>query len=175
MITDRQLKSIGDNAFLKTFSSIQLLGFTVLYYNFNFSTEKLTQFNKKLHEYNGELSGNFNAFDKAEKEIEKIWNVSLPHKVKEFPYRAKTYIIGGLPKGGMQAINMEVVESNRAIESYIVLSLNALMQMDKKFGKAQFDCFYENLKANSMNYANGMRDEFIMEYFKEQIDINITK
>lgn len=55
MITDRQLKSIGDNAFLKTFSSIQLLGFTVLYYNFNFSTEKLTQFNKKLHEYNGEL------------------------------------------------------------------------------------------------------------------------
>lgn len=39
MITDRQLKSIGDNAFLKTFSSIQLLGFTVLYYNFNFSTE----------------------------------------------------------------------------------------------------------------------------------------
>lgn len=71
MITDRQLKNIGDNAFLKTFSSMQLLGFTVLYYNFNFSTEKLTQFNKALHEYNGELSGNFDAFDEAEKKNRK--------------------------------------------------------------------------------------------------------
>lgn len=84
MITDRQLKNIGDNAFLKTFSSMQLLGFTVLYYNFNFSTEKLTQFNKALHEYNGELSGNFDAFDEAEKKSKKYGMYPCPTRSKNF-------------------------------------------------------------------------------------------
>ena len=168
-----KLKKTGDKSFAGMFESLQLLGFTVLYYNFDYSTAKMTQFNDKMHELNDKLLEDAALYDKEKEKIEKIWGTSLAKKVKEFPYRSKVHILGGLPKGGMMHINMAILEACSAIESFLILSFASLMEMDRKFGKVQMDVFYSNLKENSMNYAKGMKDEFIVQYFKDQINLTL--
>lgn len=175
MTIDEKLKKTGDKSFAAMFESLQLLGFTVLYYNFDYSTERMTQFNGKMHELNETLLEDVELYDKAKNKIEKIWGENIERKVKEFPYRAKVHILGGLPKGGMMFINMANLEACSAIESFLILTFSTLMEMDCKFGKVQFDCFYENLKTNSMNYVNGMKDEFIVQYFKDQVNLKLGK
>lgn len=52
---EARLKAIGDRVFCETFKSLQLLGFTVLYYDFGMETDALTDFNNRMHEKNAEL------------------------------------------------------------------------------------------------------------------------
>lgn len=175
MTIDEKLKKTGDKSFATTFESLQLLGFTVLYYNFDFNTERMTNFNDKLHELNDTLLEDIALYDEAKEKIEKIWGYKIEKKVKEFPYRAKIHMIGGVPKGGMKFINMAMYETCSAIESFLILTFSTLIEMDSKFGKVQMDLFYSNLKENAMNYANGMTDEFIVKYFQDQINLKLNK
>lgn len=175
MTIEEKLKKTGDKSFAGMFESLQLLGFTVLYYNFNYSTEQMNKFNKRMHELNSTLLEDERLYAEAKEKIEKIWEVKLEKKVKEFPYRAKIHMIGGVPKGGMKYINMALIEACYSIESFLVLTFSTLLEKEKKFGKTQMDCFYENLKSNAMNYANGMKDEFIIQYFKDQVNLIVGK
>lgn len=175
MTIEEKLKKTADSSFAGMFDSIQLLGLTVLYYNFDFNTEKLKQFNEKVHELNQTLLDDERLYNDAKTKIENVWGEKITKKVKEFPYRAKVHILGGLPKGGMMQINMAISEACIAIESFLILAFSALFEISPKFGKVQMDLYYGNLKTNAMGYVNGMTDEFIVEYFKDQINLKLNK
>ena len=171
-----QLKALGDRVFCETFKSLQLLGFTVLYYNFNMETKELTEFNNRLHKNNDTILEDFDLYDKTIQKIEKIWGKKVNHVIKEFPYRARVKMMGGLPKqkNGMQAFNMANLQTFSAIESFIVLSFSTLMEIDKKFNKTQMDLFWSNMKSNAENYSNGMTDQFIVDYFMGELKLKLN-
>ena len=174
-VNRNKLKKIQDSTFVGMFESLQLLGFTVLYYNFNYSTEKMKKFNAIMHEINSNLLKSEELYDKTKEDVSKIWGTTIEDKVKEFPYRAKVGIMGGLPKGGMQYITRALDSTCIALESYLILSFASMKQLDSKLSPVQMDCFYQNLKDNAMNYANGMKDEFIVKYFEDEIDLTLRK
>ena len=66
------------------------------------------------------------------------------------------------------------MQSYSAIESFLVLTFSVLMEKNKRFGKTQMDLFWANLKANSENYAKGMTDQFIVEYFQDQLNLQLN-
>lgn len=171
-----RLKTIGDRVFCETFKSLQLLGFTVLYYDFGMETDALTDFNNRMHEKNAELLDSAERYDTAVEKIDKLWNCKLSHKIMEFPYRPRVKMMGGLPKGkvGLQVFNMANMQSFSAIESFLVLTFSVLMEKNKRFGKSQMDLFWANIKANSENYAKGMTDQFIVEYFQDQLNLQLN-
>lgn len=174
MASSFQLKKISDKAFAETFKSIQLLGFTVLYYDFNYDTEKLTEFNRKMHEINKVYLDDEVMFDAEYKRISNILGVGLDHLVKEFPYRARVQMMGGLPKGRMDAFNMANLSSINAIDSYMILACHILLE-GKRAGKTTLMKFWSTLKEYSVNYSNGMEDEFIVQYFKDQINLELCE
>ena len=173
---EARLKAIGDRVFCETFKSLQLLGFTVLYYDFNMETTALTDFNNRMHEKNAELLDSTDLYDAAVDKIEKLWNCKLSKKIMEFPYRPRVKMMGGLPKGkvGLQSFNMANLQSYSAIESFLVLTFSVLIERNRRFGKTQMDLFWSNLKANSENYAKGMTDRFIVEYFQDQLNLQLN-
>lgn len=71
---EARLKTIGDRVFCETFKSLQLLGFTVLYYDFGMETDALTDFNNRMHEKNAELLDSADRYDAAVEKIDKRWN-----------------------------------------------------------------------------------------------------
>ena len=162
--------------FCETFKSLQLLGFTVLYYDFNMETTALTDFNNRMHGKNAELLDSTDLYDAAVEKIEKLWNCKLNKKIMEFPYRPRVKMMGGLPKGkvGLQSFNMANLQSYSAIESFLVLTFSVLIERNRRFGKTQMDLFWSNLKANSENYAKGMTDRFIVEYFQDQLNLQLN-
>lgn len=110
---EARLKTIGDRVFCETFKSLQLLGFTVLYYDFGMETDALTDFNNRMHEKNAELLDSADRYDAAVEKIDKRWNCILSRKIMEFPYRPRVKMMGGLPKGkvGLQSFNMANMQS----------------------------------------------------------------
>lgn len=175
-MNEQQLKKLGDRVFCETFKSLQLLGFTVLYYNFNMETKELTDFNDRLHKNNDIILDDFSLYDKNLGKIEKIWGKKVSHIIKEFPYRARVKMMGGLPKqrNGMQAFNMANLQTFSAIESFLILAFTTLMEIDKRFGKTQMDLFWSNLKSNADNYSNGMTDKFIVDYFMGELRLQLN-
>lgn len=140
---EARLKAIGDRVFCETFKSLQLLGFTVLYYDFGMETDALTDFNNRMHEKNAELLDSADRYDAAVEKIDKRWNCILSRKIMEFPYRQRVKMMGGLPKGkvGLQSFNMANMQSYSAIESFLVLTFQCLWKRISALEKHKWTCF----------------------------------
>lgn len=117
---EARLKAIGDRVFCETFKSLQLLGFTVLYYDFGMETDALTDFNNRMHEKNAELLDSADRYDAAVEKIDKRWNCILSRKIMEFPYRQRVKMMGGLPKGLL--LQLPCKEVNRMDNKWIPVS-----------------------------------------------------
>lgn len=173
MVNELKMKKYGDKVFCETFKSLQLLNFTVLYYNFNMGTEELKKVNDLMHENNGIILDDVVTYDDALAKVDKELGYDVRHIVKEFPYRARVKMMGGMPKQkNMQYMNMANLESLSAVESLFMLVCYTMMK-SFKWHKPQIELWWRNMKDNSMNYANGMKDEFIVQYFMDQIDLKL--
>ena len=169
---------LSEKCFTELFYSMQLVNFTVLYMSkedggFDFSKQKLRNFNKLLTKHNTEYdAGGF--ISSA---------VSLSHKQKlgfdcfveamHFPYRPKMKMYGGKIKN-MQEHGIALTSINGAIETYLILAVHTLRE-NYKFSKADIWKWWEKFKEVSELYVDGMTDEFIIKYIKDECGLVINK
>ena len=164
-----QRKQLADRCFEKTFRSMQLLHYTVLYYDFDFSKDDIKKFNSNVNDYNNECLDDRATFLKSEENILNEYGFSCEKAAKQFPLRAKLKIVCKVPNHDIALKNAE-----DAIEVCLVLFLH---EFTKEWGKNGSDIalYWRCMKENAMNYANGMTDEFVKQYFKDELDLDITE
>lgn len=166
---------LAEKCFASIFASIQLICFTTLYSSkedggFDFSRQKLKNFNKYLTQHNqDEVAGSFDS-----KEIEyKFRKVGFDceREAAEFPYRAKVKMYGGKLKT-KHDYSVVLASVNVAIEAYLILAVYTLR---KHYGFSWIDIrvWWEKCKEIAGLYAEGMTDEFVMKFIKDECDLEI--
>lgn len=178
MLDRNTLTKMGNKAFHEVFKSMQLIGFGVLYYNFDFGEKDMIKFNDRIHEENKTLLDDIDEFEEAVAKIEKTTGWDIKKTVREFPYRARVGMMGGLPKskgnGGLQAFNMVNLQSFSAIESYMVLTLTVLAK-DRKWGKTEMLGWWAHMKEEAMTYSHKeMTDNFLVNYLFDELGLNFV-
>lgn len=161
---------LAENSFSEVFRSMQLLNYTVLYYDFDFDKEDIKKFNENLRNNNENLTRE--EFMIQEDRILKDYNFSCEKAAKDFPLRAKIKMIGKMPKR-MSDWDVSLGNAKDAIETCLLLFLNEFTTTWKKSSE-DVQVYWNSFVSNSMNYANGMTDEFVVKYFKDEIDLDIT-
>lgn len=174
----RKNARLSEKCFMELFYSMQLINFSVLYMatedgGFDFTKKKLQNFNRILTRHNQEYDdGGFVSTA-----------VSLDHKnklgfdcfveAKNFPYRPKMKMFGGKPKNMMEH-NVALVSINGAIETYLILAVHTLRE-NYRFSKADIWKWWEKFKEVAELYVDGMTDEFIIKYIKDECGLVINK
>ena len=161
-----------ERIFRETFKSAQLLNLTVLYYDFDFSKEELISICNKLIENDSKLDDVNWCIENTFK-LEKMLGSPISSIIREFPYRSRIKMMGGIPRGDMQVVNIANESSSKAITSLFLLVVSTMID-EKKWDRNNIETWWQHMKENSENYKKGMTDSFIAEYFKEQIDVEIT-
>lgn len=173
---DRQLTKLGDKYYSQMFKAIQLVVLTVVYYNFNYDKKSIQELNDELHEMNKIMLDDHNVFEEAENTLIKKYNFDCEHEASIFPFRTLTAMMGGIPKkGGMRSINVAKVAAQTALESYLVLFLKVFLKREKLRSESELRSFWKNVIENGSNYAKGMDNNFVIEYFIDQIDLAIKE
>ena len=158
-------------SFEKMFRAMQYLNLCTLYYDFDFDKEQLKQFNANVTDYNNSSLTTENFYT----ELARIYNqygFDCKKAIFEFPFRAKLKILEVKPGGRYITDNLK--ESNNAMQICLVLFIRELIT---SWGKSAGDIqlYWSKMKEYSLNYANGMTNEFVQQYFIEQIDLAITE
>lgn len=161
---------LAENSFSQVFRSMQLLNYTVLYYDFDFDKEDIKKFNENLRINNEFLTREI--FFEQEKRLLKEFSFSCEEAAKSFPLRSKIKMIGKMPKS-MSGWDVVLGNAKDAIETCLLLFLHEFTTTWQKTPE-EIKAYWSSFVANSMNYANGMTDEFVMQYFKDEIDLDIT-
>lgn len=160
-----------EQAFANADKSLQCLNYTVLYYNFNFGREDLTEISKIL-EVTNELV--MNNFDLLRNEVEEVVGKSIESMTREIPFRSILSITGVANTKKYMPNMFELANKGyRAVEQCIVWVAYTMIH-EKKWGKTQILQWWSNMKENSKNYQNGMTDQFVSDYFVEQIGAGIA-
>ena len=164
---------IAEKAFSEVFRSMQLLNYTVLYYNFDFLKDDCKKFNANITKYNNECLDDVEAFRQEEQRIEKEFGFSCELSARHFQTRAKMKMLGKMPK---RMIEWDIALQNAtdAIEICLVLFLHELTT-EWNFTESDVMLYWRNMKENANNYANGMTDAFVVQYFKDELDLEITE
>lgn len=158
-------------SFENTFRSMQYLNYCTVYYDFDFDKEQIKQFNANAMEYNHTVFDNAESFFAEEKRLSSKYGFDFQKAVKEMPMRAKLKIIGIKQNSKNTAYKLK--ECHDAIEMCLVLFIH---ELTTSWGKNTDDIklYWQKMKEYSMNYANGMTDAFVQQYFIDQIDLAIT-
>lgn len=157
-------------SFEKMFRAMQYLNYCTLYYDFDFDKEQLKQFNANVTDYNN-TSLNTENFYKEEARIFREYGFDCKKAVFEMPFRAKLKIIEIKPG---KNTTEKLSECNEAMEICLVLFIRELVtSCSKNAGDIQL--YWQKMKEYSLNYANGMTNEFVQQYFIDQIDLKITE
>lgn len=159
-------------SFENTFRSMQYLNYCTVYYDFDFDKEQIKQFNANVTDYNNTSLDNTEAFYAEESRIRTEYGFDCEKAAKEMPMRAKLKIIGIKPKSKNVAFKLK--ECGDAIEICLVLFIRELTTTWGK-GADDIKLYWHKMKEYSMNYANGMTNEFVQKYFMDQIDLEITE
>lgn len=164
---------IAERSFSEVFRSMQLLNYTVLYYNFDFDKEMVKKFNANITDYNNECLDDSEAFFAEEARILKDFAFSCERSAKEFPMRAKMKMCGKRPKG-MKDWDIVLKNATEAIEICLLLFLHECVA-EWNFTESDVMLYWQNMKENAKCYADGMTDEFVVQYFKDYLDLEITE
>ena len=171
------LQKLYDTSFEEMFRSMQMLNFTVLYYDFDFDKDDLKTFNQNIVEYNDKYLDDRELFKAAESMLLDKYEFNCEKKAAAFPFRAKTKMMK-LPKTrlSVEARQIAIGAANHSINVFLVL---ALQEFVTTWNKSPEDVskYWEHMLKNAVNYSNGMTDEFVVQYFKDELnlDININK
>lgn len=102
-----------------------------------------------------------------------MYRFSCKESAKEFPIRAKMKMLGYKPKS-ISDWDIALQNATDAIEVCLVLFLHEFINvLQPSMGDVAL--WWRCMKENAMNYANGMTDDFVVQYFKDQIDLEITE
>lgn len=167
-----QMKKVANRTFEEVFRSMQLLNYTVLYYDFNFSKEDIKTFNQNITDYNNSCIDDKEAFFKEIDRLLTEYNFSCEKSAKEFPARAKMKMMQYKCKD-MKEWDVALHNSTDAVEVCLVLFLRELTTTWSK-DASDVALYWEKMKENSINYANGMTDDFVRQYFRDELDLDIT-
>ena len=169
---------LSEDCFMEIFYSMQLINFTVLYMakedgGFDFTKKKLQNFNKILTRHNTEYDDGGFAAKAVELSHKNKLGFDCYAEAKNFPYRPKMKMYGGKVKT-MGEHNIALESINGAIETYLILALHTLHE-NYRFNKDMIWKWWEKFKEVSTLYVDGMTDEFIMQYIKDECGLVINK
>ena len=166
-------KKIADKSFGEVFKSMQLLNFCVLYYDFDFDKEMLKNYNSNVRRYNNECLDSKEAFRNEEAKLLTDYKFSCVESAKEFPTRAKMKMLAFKPKR-LSDWDIALQNATDAIEVCLVLFLHEFIE-ELKPSESDVALWWRCMKQNAENYVNGMKDDFVIQYFKDEIDLEITE
>lgn len=169
---------LSEKCFMELFYSMQLINFSVLYMakedgGFDFTKKKLQNFNRILTKHNQEYDDGGFVSTAVSLDHKKKLDFDCFVEAKNFPYRPKMKMYGGKPKT-MQEHNIALTSINGAIETYLILAVHTLRE-NYRFTKADIWRWWEKFKEVSELYVDGMTDEFIIKYIKDECGLVINK
>jgi hypothetical protein len=165
------MKRTYSKSFENVFNAMQCLCWTVLYYDFDFDKDKLIVFQRGLtkHDKIIDEKNKYLAVDKFLKEEHKL----DCHKLAvAFPYISKMKM-AEYDTRKVKGTKAALVACDNAIEVFLVIFFYELI---KEWGYSReqvLEC-YEQMKENALLYRKGMTNEFVQQYFKDEIDLVIT-
>lgn len=164
---------VAENSFSEVFKSMQLLHYTVMYEKFDLDKEGIQEFQKNLTDYNNECLDNREAFLAEEEKLLTEYQFSCEESARRFPTRAKMKMLGRRPKR-MQDWDVALQNATDAIEVCLVLFLHEFVKVLQPSAE-DIKVYWESMVENADLYARGMTDDFVVKYFKNEIDLEITE
>lgn len=172
------MQNLYNKSFEESFRSIQMLSFTVLYDLFDFDKDQLQTFNSNVVEYNNTSLDNKEKFYQVKGTLVDKYDLDTTKLAKQFPHRAKVKMSGYSPrkhkKLKISDWNLILTGANHAIEVYSVLVLNELVTHWNKSKEDLHEYWSKLVEFAGDTYANGMTDQFVVDYFKDQIELVIN-
>ncbi len=167
-----KMRKAGDISFDAIFKSMQLLNHTVLFPYFDFEKEDMEKFQERITSYDNICVSNKAEFYREVLILKEKYDFDVVKLAKEFPTRAMIQIVGNNFKSKYEwAIARK--KTVDAVQSILTICAH---ELTTNWGKGAEDLaiYWEKLKENAMNYANGMDDKFVEQYFKDYADLDIT-
>lgn len=166
-------KRVAEKSFSEVFKSMQLLNFCTLYYDFDFDKEMIIDYNAKVTDYNNVCLESKETFLQEEERILNVHRFSCEESAKEFPTRAKMKMLTFKPKR-LSDWDIALQNATDAIESCLVLFLHEFINVMNP-SIEDIALWWRCMKGYAEEcYSNGMKDDFVIKYFKDQIDLEIT-
>ena len=163
--------SESDNCFWQTFKSMQMSCFYVLYYDIDFSKQKLKNYNEILRKNNEKIK-NVSTIRAEEERFIKNIGFDCEREARNFPYRAKIRMYGKNPKQNqIKSVNSNM---NDGIECYLVIAVYTL-HYNYKFSGELIREWWNRMLDFSKNYVEGMNDDHVVKYFKQECDLDIAE
>lgn len=151
--------------FHKVFTSLQLCSWYVLYAPefFDWDYEKCKEFSDKMDRHNLEFGIGEDEYKVIREELSGKIGIDIFEESKKFPYRVKVKMYG--EKIHQRNIENIVFAMNLAIESVLFLALYTLFY-DFDIPACEIkDVFTPQLMTIAWEYASGMSDKHLIEYF----------
>jgi len=169
-------KSLSENSFNELFESLQLINLTVLYApkeenGFDFNREQLNCFNRAIKEFNESYEDNGPTYLEVMKSHMDTYEFDCTKEAVNFPYRPKLKMYGKSFRN-MNEHEIILISINGAIETYLVLALHVLRDIFH-FSREDILIWWNKFKEISELYVDGMTDEFIMKYLKDECGMKI--
>lgn len=165
------MKQIYSKSFENTFNAMQCMAWTVLYYNFDFDKDKLITFQRGLTNHD-------KIIDKKQKYVEVCETLRDEHNLDchklavAFPYISKMKMAGYDSKK-VKGTKAALMACDNAIEVFLVIFFYELIK-EWGYTREQVLKCYEQMKKNALLYRQGMKNEFVQQYFKDELDLTIT-
>lgn len=165
------MKQIYGKSFENVFNAMQCMAWTCLYYDFDFDKDKLKAFQKGLTKHNKIIDekDKYNAVDKF---LKQEHDLDCHKLAVAFPYISKMKM-AEYDTRKVKGTKAALVGCDNAIEVFLVIFFYELIK-EWGFTKEQAMQSYEKIKENSMLYRQGMKNEFVQNYFKDELDLIIT-
>ena len=167
-----------NRSYEETFRSAQMLSFTVLYDLFDMDKKQLKELNAHLVEH---VNRDLDDSEKSTAISNKLLNefgLDVTYVVKTFPHRAKIKMAGYTSKNSkkLRLTDWELVLDgfHHSMRDYLVLVLNELITNWSKTEEELKSYCDKMIEFSSVTYAEGMTNEFVVDYFIDQLDLSIN-
>lgn len=165
------MKQIYSKSFENVFNAMQCMSWTCLYYDFDFDKDKLIVFQRGLTKHDKIIDEKYK-YHTVDKFLKEEHDIDCHKLAVAFPYISKMKMAEydtRKSKGARAAL----VACDNAIEVFLVIFFYELIK-EWGYSREQVIECYEQMKANALLYRKGMTNEFVQQYFKDEIDLVIT-
>ena len=161
---------LAKNVIDEVFKSIQLAAYYTLYYDQDFSKQQIKNFNYFLKQTNREYRmSDTEKLEKISEDYKKL-GIDCRKMAVNIPYRAKVKMYGK-PLGRDAAI--VVNNATDSIEGFFLLGVT-ILRKHYKFSVKRILEWYEQIVEFSKLWADGMKDEHVVQYFIMACDLEIS-
>lgn len=168
---------LAENCYAEVFTSLQLICFSALYSavddgGFDFSKQKLKNFNKFLTQHNQENIDGILSSKETDQWLWDKFDISCKAYAKFFPFSAKMKMAGRKIKPSEVKVILASVDV--AIEAYLVLAIYTLHK-HYRFNEDDIRRWWIKCIEVGELYSRGMTDDFIVQFMKDECDLEIVR